>query len=214
MLDDLGLSDTDGNGVRNLPGTGADAEIDLTFDTSEPTDRKQVDAIVSMLADAGLRILPRAVEEIEPVADSGNFNMIERRHHWVIPTWQTCDFVPISLGCPDWHPADDEGNRNLFDYEVEMADAVQLIQETWDAAEAAEAARTIQRLWTENVYTIGLTQAPAALLINKRIRNAHPGTPVFMFEWAEDGVVRERLWAASDEQIDELLEGQIPTYDN
>ena len=214
MLDDLGLSDTDGNGVRNLPGTGADAEIDLTFDTSEPTDRKQVDAIVSMLADAGLRILARAVEEIEPVADSGNFNMIERRHHWVIPTRQTCDYVPISLGCPDWHPADDEGNRNLFDWEVEMADAVQLIQETWDAAEAAAAARTIQRLWTENVYTIGLTQAPAALLINKRIRNAHPGTPVFMFEWAEDGVVRERLWAASDEQIDELLEGQIPTYDN
>ena len=35
-----------------------------------------------------------------------------------------------------------------------------------------------------------------------------------MFEWAEDGVVRERLWAAADEQIDELLEGQIPTYDN
>ena len=212
MLDALGLADTDGNGVRNLPGTGADMEIDLTYDTTEPTDKKQVDAVVAMLADVGIRILARSVDEIEPVADSGNFNIIERRHHWVIPTRQTCEYVPISVGCPDWHPADDDGNRNLFDFEVEMVDAVNLIQETWNPEEAAAAARTIQRLWTENVYTVGLTQAPAALLINKRIKNAHPGTPVFMFEWAEDGVVRERLWTPSDEQLEELLPGSVPEY--
>ena len=107
---------------------------------------------------------------------------------------------------------DNDGNRTLFDWEVEMVEAVNLIQETWDPAAAAEAARTIQRLWTENVYTIGLTQAPAALLINKRIRNAHPGTPVFMFEWAEDGVVRERLWVPAGEQLEELLPGTVPVY--
>ncbi len=212
LLDGLGLSDTDGNGVRNLPGTGSDLEIDLAYDTGEPTDKKQVDAIVSMFGEVGIRILPRALDDIEALADSGNFNMIERRHHWVIPTRQTCDYVPVSIGCPDWHPADDNGNRNLFDWEQEMVDAVNLIQETWDPAEAAEAAKTIQRNWTENAYTIGLTQAPAALLINKRIKNAHPGTPVFMFEWAEDGVVRERLWVASDEQIEELLPGEAPSY--
>ncbi len=212
MLDALGLADTDGNGVRNLPGTGADMEIDLAYDTGEPTDKKQVDAVVSQLAEVGIRILPRAVDELEPVADSGNWNMIERRHHWLVPTRQTCDYVPISGNCPDWHQTDDDGNRNLFDWEREMVDAVNTIQQTWDSTEAAEAARVIQRNWTENVYTVGLTQAPAALLINKRIRNAHPGTPVFMFEWAEDGVVRERLWASADDQIDELLPDTIPQY--
>ena len=212
LLDALGLADTDGNGVRNLPGTGADMEIDLAYDTGEPTDKKQVDAVVSQLAEVGIRILPRAVDELEPVADSGNWNMIERRHHWLVPTRQTCDYVPISDNCPDWHQVDDDGNRSLFDWEQEMVDAVNTIQQTWDSAEAAAAARVIQRNWTENVYTVGLTQAPAALLINKRIKNAHPGTPVFMFEWAEDGVVRERLWASADEQIDELLPGTIPQY--
>ena len=212
MLDALGLMDTDGNGTRNFANGGKDLEIDLTYDTSEPTDKKQVDAFTAMMADVGIRIIPRTVDEIETVADSGNFNMIERRHHWVIPTRQTCDYLPISVGCPDWHPADGDGNRELFEFEQEMVYAVNLFQETWDAAEAAEAARKIQRLWTENVYTLGLTQAPAALLINKRVKNAHPGTPVFMFEWAEDGVVRERLWVASDEQIEELLPDTIPTY--
>ncbi len=212
MLDTLGLTDTDGNGVRNLPNTGADMEIDLVYDTGEPTEKKQSDAVISMLGDVGIRILSRPVDDDDVVADSGDFNMLLRRHHWLVPTRDTCEYVPISNGCPDWHPSDDEGNRNLFDFEVEMANAVELIQQTWDPEEAGAAASKIQQLWTENAYTIGLTQAPAALLINKRIKNAHPGTPVFMFEWAEDGVVRERLWVSADEQLDELLAGQIPEY--
>jgi len=212
MLDDLGLADTDGDGIRNMPGTGAELEIDLAYDSSEPTDKKMVDAVVSMLGEVGIRIIVRVVDDIETVADSGNFNMIERRHHWLIPTRQTCDYLPISANCPDWNLADENGDRVLFDWEQEMVDAVNTIQATWDPAEAAEAAKVIQKNWTENVYTIGLTQAPAALLINKRIKNAHPGTPVFMFEWAEDGVVRERLWVAREDQIDELLPETIPQY--
>jgi len=210
MLDALGLIDTDGNGIRNLPETGADAEIDLVYDTTEPTDKKQVDAIVAMWGEVGINILPRAVDEIEPVADSGNFNMIERRHHWIIPTRQTCDYVPISANCPDWHPVDGDGNRDLFDWEQEMANAVNAFQETWEPAQAQAAVNAIQKNWTENVYTIGTVQAPAALLINKRIKNAHPGTPVFMFNWAEDNVIRERLWVAGEDQLEELLPGTIP----
>ena len=112
----------------------------------------------------------------------------------------------------DFHQVDEDGNRNLFDFEVEMVDAINLIQQSWDPAEIAEAAKVIQHNYTENVYVIGLIQVPAALLINKRINNAHPGTPVRMFEWAEDGVVRERLWVAAADQIDELLPGTIPEY--
>ena len=177
---------------------------------SEMCIRDRVDAIVSMWAEVGISILPRTVDEIEPVADAGNFNMIERRHHWIIPTRQTCDYVAISDNCPDWHPVDGDGNRDLFDWEQEMAEAVNAFQETWDPAEAQAAVNVIQKNWTENVYTIGTVQAPAALLINKRIKNAHPGTPVFMFNWAEDNVIRERLWVASDDQLEELLPGTIP----
>lgn len=213
ILDGLDLVDTDGNGVRNLAGGGDDLEIDLVYDNGEPTDKKQVDAVVSMLGDVGIRILPRAVDDVEVVLDSGNFNMAERRHHWVIPTRETCAYLPISNGCPDFHPVGADGERNLMDFEVEMVDAVNQIQATWDPVEAAEAAKVIQRNWTENVYTIGLVQAPAALLINKRVKNAHPGTPVFMFEWAEDGVVRERLWTPAGMQINELLAGTVPEYE-
>jgi peptide/nickel transport system substrate-binding protein len=212
MLDALGLVDTDGNGIRNLPINGSDFIIDLVYGNSESVEKKQVDAVVSMLGDVGIQILARGLDDYGPVLDSGSFNAALRRHHWIIPSRTTCDYLPISDGCPDWHPVSADGSRNLLDFEQEMVDAVRTIAETWDPTEAADAANVIQRLWTENAYTIGLIQAPAALLINKRIKNAHPGTPVFMFEWAEKGVIRERLWVSGEDQITELLDGTIAEY--
>ena len=75
-----------------------------------------------------------------------------------------------------------------------------------------------QKLLTEsqfqNIFSTWVpgSSHPGDFLINRRIRNAHPGTPVFMFEWAEDGVVRERLWAAAEDQLSEVLPGTIAEY--
>lgn len=70
----------------------------------------------------------------------------------------------------------------------------------------------MEQILTENLYNVGLVQVPAALLVNKRVRNAHPGTPVFMYEWAEDAVIRERLWVPADLQQDEILPGTVAEY--
>ncbi|PHR62056.1 MAG: alpha-galactoside ABC transporter substrate-binding protein [Robiginitomaculum sp.] len=212
MFDALGLADTDGNGIRNLPNGGADLEIDMLYANNRTEDRKQLDAVTSMMAEVGVRILPTAVEDIAVIAKGGNFNTLLRRQQWVIPTREVCLQIPIDGACPDFHMEEEDGGRVLFDFERDILAAFEVINNTWDAAEAAQAATVIQQAWTENVYTIGTVQAPAALLINKRIRNAHPGTPVFMFEWAEDGVVRERLWTPAELQLDELLPGTIAEY--
>ena len=45
-----------------------------------------------------------------------------------------------------------------------MVDAVNAIQQSWDADEITANARKIQKIWTDNVYTVGLVQAPAALV--------------------------------------------------
>jgi len=129
-----------------------------------------------------------------------------------VPARQTCGYLPISAGCPDYHPVSEDGSRDLMGFEKEMVESVNKILSTWDPKEGAASAREIQQLWTDNVYTVGLVQFPAALLINKRIRNAHPGVPVFMFEWAEDSLIRERLWVPKNEQLKELMPGTIPTY--
>ena len=71
--------------------------------------------------------------------------------------------------------------------------------------------RTYQKLYTENLYGIGLTHYPGALIINKRFSNIPPGAPIFMFNWAEDNIIRERVYVAADAQADhELHPGTLP----
>ena len=209
LFSSLGLNDTDGDGVRNLP-SGANLEIDLWYDSSEPTDKKQADAVISMLADVGVTLIPKPTEDIDQTATAGSFNWMLRRNHWLVPTRETIRHLPVSPNGPGMHLADTSGARNLLPFEEDMVNAYNRLAASWDPNEIKSAASEILRLWTSNVYTIGLVQAPAALLVNKRIKNAHPGVPVFMFEWAEDSLIRERLWTPRDQQLAELLPGVIP----
>ena len=100
----------------------------------------------------------------------------------------------------------------MLPFEAELADLVSKFSATDDAAVQAGYADRMQAILSENIYNVGLVQIPAALLVNKRVKNAHPGTPVFMYEWAEDSVIRERLWVPADQQIGELLPNTVAEY--
>ncbi len=213
LLAGLGLKDTDGNGVLNLPGTGEDLVIDITFKAQRTDDRKQVEAVTSQLAEVGIRVLPKSVDEtsFDPMWKSGDFTAILQRANFILPTRETCNNLPVSEICPYFHLTGADG-RQMLPFEGEVADLVTRISSTDDAGEQTAAARQLQKLLTENVYNVGLVQVPAALLVNKRVKNAHPGTPVFMYEWAEDAVIRERFWVPAADQIGELLPGTVAEY--
>ncbi len=213
LLAGLGLQDTDGNGVLNMPGTGEDLVIDMTYKAQRNDDRKQIDAVTSLLAEVGIRVLPKSIDEtsFDPMRNSGDFTAILQRTNFILPTRETCGNLPVSDICPAWHLTGEEG-RDLLPFEQELMDLVAAFNSSNDAAAQADIADRMQTILTENVYNVGLVQVPAALLVNKRIRNAHPGTPVFMYEWAEDGVIRERLWVPADQQMGELLPGTVAEY--
>ena len=213
LLAGLGLEDTDGNGVLNLPGTGEDLVIDMTYKAQRNDDRKQIDAVTSQLAEVGIRVLPKSVDEtsFDPMRNSGDFTAILQRANFVLPTREACGNLPVSDICPAFHLTGADG-RDLLPFEGELSELVQSFNSTDDAAAQADYADRMQTILTENFYNIGLVQVPAALLVNKRVRNAHPGTPVFMYEWAEDGVIRERLWVPADLQTEELLPGTVAEY--
>ena len=59
--------------------------------------------------------------------------------------------------------------------------------------------KQFQKVSTENVDTVGLTEYPGALIVNKRFSNIPTGAPIFMFNWAEDTIIRERVFAAAEE---------------
>jgi peptide/nickel transport system substrate-binding protein len=214
LLASLGLEDTDGNGVLNMPGTGEDLVIDMTYKAQRNDDRKQVEAITSQLAEIGIRVLPKSIDEtsFDPTRNAGDFTAILQRANFVLPTREACGNLPVSDICPAFHLSGSNG-REALPFEARLTELTAAFNSTDDATQQTGIANEMEQILTENLYNIGLVQVPAALLVNKRIRNAHPGTPVFMYEWAEDSVVRERLWVPADQQTDEILPGVVASYE-
>jgi peptide/nickel transport system substrate-binding protein len=81
-----------------------------------------------------------------------------------------------------------------------MVDVVNQFIASSDAAKKVDLMKQYQKLFTENVNEVGLTQYPGALIINKRFANIPPGAPIFMFNWAEDNIIRERVYVPKDKQ--------------
>ncbi len=98
------------------------------------------------------------------------------------------------------HRANTAGELDLLPFEQEMVDLVNKFSASRDPAERVELIKQYQKVSTENVYEIGLTQYPGALMVNKRFANVPPGAPIFMFNWAEDNIIRERMFVPADKQ--------------
>jgi len=213
MLNSLGLKDTDGDKILNMPETGENLTIDISFDSDRNDERKQLDAMTSQLAEVGIRVLPRGIDgsSFDKVKTGGGFNAIMHRVNFTLPTRESCTNLPVSDGCPYFNQQS-EGNDTRQAFEKRISKAYEQFTSTNDAALQSAAIKEIQHELTDNAYSIGTVQSPAALLVNKRVKNAHPGTPVFMFEWAEDSVIRERLWIPKKDQMKELFKGVIAEY--
>lgn len=209
LLDGVGATDTDGDGVRNLPGGGENIVITVLHDGGANADRKQAEAVASQLEEVGIRLNLRSLDQttMDTNRTSGQYQAMLARLPVILPTREVCETFPAGGNCPFFNSG---GNRLPF--EADIATAYDAFVASTDAAEQADLARQMQQLMTENAYYIGTVQIPAALLVNKRIRNAHPGTPVFMYEWAEDSVIRERLWTPVADQEEEVLPGTIAEY--
>lgn len=209
LLDGLGLADTDGDGVRNMANGGEDIVIDVLVEGERNADVKQLEAVASLLEEVGIRVQTRSVDgtSIDTNRTGGTYTAMFTRLPVIQPTRETCESFPAGTSCPNFNKSGDR-----LDFEVELEAQYNAFVASNDATERAALARDMQKLMTENVYYVGTVQIPAALLVNKRVRNAHPGTPVFMYEWAEDGVMRERLWTPTDLQVDEILPGTVAEY--
>jgi peptide/nickel transport system substrate-binding protein len=151
--------------------------------------------------------------DLDATRDSGRYDWMVRRNssEYITVLQRPTDLAPVGPQTAWMHMANDAGEIDLMDFEAEMVDTVNAFIATNDPEERAELMKTYQRLHTENVYSVGLTAYPGALIINKRFSNIPPGAPIFMYNWAEDNIIRERVFVAADAQADhELHPGTLP----
>jgi len=207
LLAKAGLVDTDGNGVVNFPaGTagGADVEVTILANADYQTDKNLAEGVIAMMEPLGIRVIANFLTGTQHDAtyQSGKFDWrVARNASELISVVQnTVALAPTGPQISGHHRAGTDGTLDLLPWEQDLVDTVKSFIATDDMAERTELMKTYQKNYTENLNGIGLTQYPGALIINKRFANIPAGAPIFMFNWAEDNIIRERVFVPADKQ--------------
>ncbi|MEY4484284.1 MAG: hypothetical protein RL693_1736, partial [Verrucomicrobiota bacterium] len=199
-----GLADTDGDGILNFPNGGKNVEITLLANADYQSDKSLAEGVIAMGEKAGLRVLPKFLsgKDRDAARDAGKYDwMVIRQGTEVITAVQNTDHLaPIGPNTTDFHRAGADGKVDVMDFEAKIVDSVSKFIASSDNKERIELMKQYQKLATENVYQAGLTVYPGALIINKRFANVAPGAPIFMYNWAEDNIIRERVFVPADKQ--------------
>ncbi|MGG6892827.1 MULTISPECIES: ABC transporter substrate-binding protein [Rhizobium] len=213
-----GLKDTDGDGIVNFPAGvngGKDVELTLLVNNSYTTDKSLAEGVIAQMEKLGLRVVINALDgnQRDDANYSGRFDWMVRRNTTELASvvQNTEQLAPVGPRTSWNHRAGSDGKVDLMPFEKEMVDIVNKFTQSQNSDERVALMKKFQKISTENLYNIGLTEYPGALIINKRFSNVPPGTPIFLFNWAEDSVLRERLWVAADKQGKyELFPDQLP----
>jgi peptide/nickel transport system substrate-binding protein len=208
QLEAAGLSDSDGNGFVNVAG-GADLNVTLLTQSDYATDKNLAEGVVAMMGDIGVKVTLNALsgKDFDNARDSGKFDWIIIRNGTELITvvQNTAQLAPTGPTTSNHHKANGAGELDLLDYEKDMVDTVNKFIATRDTAERGELMKHYQNVYTANLDGIGLTAYPGALIVNKRFANIPAGAPIFMYNWAEDNIIRERVFVPTDKQIDAEL---------
>ncbi len=213
-----GLEDTDGNGVVNFPaGTagGQDVQVTLLVNGDYNTDKSLAEGVLAQMEQLGIRVLLDTVSgnSLAEFQQGGKYDwaLLRNGSDLVSVVQGTSGLAPVGPRTAFSHRAGTDGTLDLLPFEEEMVDAINRFIASPDNAERAELMKTYQQLYTQNLYAIGLTQYPGALLINKRFANIPAGAPIFQFNWAEDNIIRERVFVPEDRQTtNELHPDTLP----
>ena len=208
-LKKVGLVDTDGDGIVNYPKDtagvgGQNVEVTLLDNTDYQTDKSLAEGVVASMQAIGIRVILNPVSGTNMTAtqNSGKWDwQILRNGSELISVVQgTSSLAPTGPQTSPFHRAASGGDVDLLPYEKDMVAVVNKFIATSDPAQRVDLMKQYQKLFTENVNEIGLTQYPGALIINKRFANIPAGAPIFMFNWAEDNIIRERVFVPKDKQ--------------
>ncbi|WP_095088653.1 ABC transporter substrate-binding protein [Mesorhizobium sophorae] len=213
-----GLKDTDGDGFVNFPaGTagGKNVEIVMLVNNDYGTDKSLAEGVVAQMEKLGLRVVLNGLNGTQRDASqySGRFDWLIRRNDQELTSvvQNTEQLAPVGPKTSWNHRAPESGEVDLMPFEKDLVDIVNKFVASEDNDKRASLMKEFQKISTEHVYNVGLTEYPGALIVNKRFSNIPQGTPIFMFNWAEDSIVRERVFVAADRQAKyELFPQELP----
>ena len=218
LLAEIGLVDTDGNGILNFPadGPGKGEDVVLGLNTSEDAaDTKPIgDQIVIMLGAVGIKINARPLNsQAQTEANTaGTWDMqIDRSDLFQLPFTGCADMAPLTDKSPNWNRKG-EGERVLRDWEQDLADTATAYCAERDTAKRKELINHWNYVWTLHNYNIGTIIGRKGLALGKRFQNIPGGLPPHMYQWVEDAIMSEEVWTPVDQQKEQVRPNTLPEY--
>jgi len=218
LLAEIGLEDTDGNGVLNFPADGLAKGEDVVLGLNTSQDQGEAtliaDQIVAMLGAVGLKVNPRPLtsQAMDDVNNSGQWDMsIDRSDVFQLPFTRCPELGPLTKKTPNWNREGDQ-TRVLRDWEQDIADTATQYCAEQDPAKRKELINHWNYVWTLHNYNIGTIIGRKGLALAKRFENVPGGTPPHMYQWVEDAIMSESIWTPVDQQNDQVRPETIPVY--
>jgi peptide/nickel transport system substrate-binding protein len=219
LLADIGFEDTDGNGVLNWPADSPLAGEDLVIALRSSEDASETgsiaEALVTLFGEIGIQINHRPAAGTIGTAqnEAGEWEMAVFRggQEFAVPFTRADQLAPITDQTPNWHRKGAE-DRQLQPFEEELIRIVSEFRLEPDAAKRVELMTEYNRIFTENIYNIGVVVGRYGLALAERFQNVPVGTPVFLYEWTWANVQPDQVWVMPEDQLPEIYPGTVPVY--
>ena len=220
LLDDMGLMDTDGDGVREWtegPQAGQPIVIQLMASQDARETQSVAEALVNQWGAVGIQINMRIADSAtdSSVREAGTWDMAVARggQEFALPFVNVTGLAPITDNFI-YNRVGAGQERSLMDFESTLVDIVNEYASNYDPEERKALMFDYNQVFTENVYNLGVFTSRYGLGTAKRVKNIADGTPVFMYTWVEDAVLLDTLWTPVDEQLPQNRPDTIPVYGN
>lgn len=221
LLDEIGLVDSDGDGTREFPegSTQAGEPLVLEMRVSQDAAEGQSigEALVNQWGEVGIQINMRVTDSATgaDIIESGTWDMYVQREGqgFMLPFTNIPDLAPITDSYRP-HRIPSGADRMTMDFEDELIAIVEEYRGTFDTDARNALMSEYNRIYTENVYTLGTIVSRHGLGLAKRSKNVPNGTPVFMYTWVEDAILLDAIWTPEEEQLPQNRPDTIPVYSN
>ena len=214
LLAEIGLKDTDGNGVLNFANGGEDVVLSLNTSEDQADAKVIADQIVVMLNEVGIKINSRPLnsQAMSEQNTSGAWDMqIDRSDAFQLPFTQCNALAPLTDQTPNWNRKG-AADRVLRDWEQTLVDKATAYCVERDPAKRKQLINEWNYVWTLHNYNIGTIIGRKGLALGKRFQNIPGGLPPHMYQWVEDAIMSEIAWTPADQQKEQVRPNTLPEY--
>jgi len=219
LLDEIGLKDSNSDGVREFPADSAIAGQPLAVQLLASQDAKETqsvaEALVNQWGAVGIKVNMKVIDSQTgtdtDAAGTWDLRVYRGAQEKALPFVNPNGLAPLTHGFV-WHRDTEQAPRVMMDFEKQLADIMSKYKSTYDSEARKALMKEYNKIETENVYDLGVFVGRYGLGTAKRVKNIAAGTPVFMYMWVEDAILLDTLWTPADQQLPQNRPDTIAVY--